>query len=339
MSVPALWAVREYFASAHIAMLTDMQPGKRRVQPKDILDGAGLIDEWLYYPAETSWRKGQSLSELSLLFMTLRRSHFDALVYLIRDRRLLSKWRDLIFFRLAGIRQFYGHRMLGGYPFRKEGMPLPIISHQTDQILSRLSISGIPTPMKGQGTVDIGISDQEKMAVDAWRNTLTDDGGRLWIGVGPGSRMPAKQWPLERYRTVIARLIEAYDIWPVIFGGPEDREAGNKLVNAWKRGYVAAGKLNVRQGVSALSRCAFYLGNDTGTMHMAVAAGISCVAIFSARDYPGIWYPYGNHHTIFRKTVDCEGCMLETCTVQGMKCMLSIGTKEVYRAAIGMLIV
>jgi heptosyltransferase-3 len=95
--------------------------------------------------------------------------------------------------------------------------------------------------------------------------------------------------------------------------------------------------LNVREGIAALQKCALFLGNDTGTMHMAVAAGIPCVAIFSSRDYPGNWYPYGNNHIVFRTPIDCEGCMLERCIERKMECILSIDEDQVYAAAQKML--
>jgi heptosyltransferase-3 len=337
VSVPALWAIRRHFADARITMLSDVQRQKHYAQPRDVLEGSGLIDDWIDYSAEMSWKKWRSAPGLMRLYKDLRLRRFEALIYVIRDRKLLLRQRDLLFFRLAGIRQFYGHHELKHCASGKAGFPLPSVPHQSDQIMKRLSKSGIPEPSARQGNMDIKISDSERKAADAWRRNLPDDGGRQWVAIGPGSKMPAKKWPVERFEMVVSRLIETHDVWPVIFGGTEDRPTGLKLVETWGRGYVAAGELGIRQGIVALERCALFLGNDTGTMHMAGAAGIPCTAIFSARDYPGLWYPYGNHHTVLRKAVDCEGCMLEICTDEGMKCLLSIQVADVYRATSNML--
>ncbi len=97
------------------------------------------------------------------------------------------------------------------------------------------------------------------------------------------------------------------------------------------------GRLGVRAGIAAMEGCGFYLGNDTGTMHMAVSAGIPCVAIFSARDYPGLWYPYGHGHIVLRRTVHCEGCMLEVCHKNGKNCLMSISVDEVLEACTKMI--
>jgi ADP-heptose:LPS heptosyltransferase len=65
---------------------------------------------------------------------------------------------------------------------------------------------------------------------------------------------------------------------------------------------------------------------------MAAAAGIRCVGVYSSRDYPGLWEPYGAGHTVFRTLVPCEGCMLEVCDMEHMKCILSIDVEQVLYA-------
>ena len=102
VAVPALWVVREAYPDAHITILTDEQPGKSRVQPRDILDGSGLIDDYIVYPV------GKPLAMARLLFR-LRVRKFDRLIYLIRTRDGSRRIRrDACFFRLAGMRKFIG---------------------------------------------------------------------------------------------------------------------------------------------------------------------------------------------------------------------------------------
>ncbi|GAB4369628.1 MAG: hypothetical protein Kow00128_16040 [Deltaproteobacteria bacterium] len=185
--------------------------------------------------------------------------------------------------------------------------------------------------------MDLNIGDKENENVDRWIDSLPVVEGSLWIAVGPGSKMPSKVWPIERYREVVGRLIHDYDVLPVVFGASSDRGLAEGLVSEWGRGYVAAGTLGVREGIAAMKRCCLYLGNDTGTMHMAVAAGIRCIAVFSARDYPGHWFPYGEGHVVFRTNPSCEGCMLEECVEHKNACLTAIGVDEVYDAAAGIL--
>jgi len=102
---------------------------------------------------------------------------------------------------------------------------------------------------------------------------------------------------------------------------------GPRIVN-W------AGSLSVLESAEALRRCTLYLGNDTGIMHLAAAVGTRCIAIFSARDHPGKWYPYGQGHVVIRKQIPCEGCYLTVCEEHRMACLMEINVEEVCQAVL-----
>jgi ADP-heptose:LPS heptosyltransferase len=335
VALPAFRAVRDNFPHAHITLLTDNQYGENRVQCKEILDGSGLVDEYIFYTCDDSFR-GKALRTMRMLalLMLLRRRRFDALIYLFptgADTPRLK--RDRLFFKGAGIKKIIG---MSGFVMKQQSLlrhPLPTVSHVSDQLLARIADSGLTVPCVGKNGSCLKVSAREKAAVNELRKSQMEDGGRTWIAIGPGSKMPAKVWPKERFRELMQRLIDQYDVWPVVFGGPDDAALGQELTSQWGRGYVAAGKLGVREGLAALERCALYIGNDTGTLHMAVAVGVKCIGLYSARDVPGLWYPYGEGHVVFRYTVPCEGCLKVACIENGMKCILSIRVDEVYAAA------
>ena len=329
VAVPALWAVRDNFPDAHITMMTDDHPGRGLVQSRDVLDGSGLIDDYILYPV------GNPRALISLLFH-LRTEKFDSLVYLIRAHEKIRRIRrDRLYFRLAGIHRHFGTRtsFYRSFPNRHQ-VPMAEVPRAADTFLSRLRRDGLTTPPSGKGRIDVNIGKREHEKVDVWLSGLPSDGKRRWYAVGLGSKMPCKIWPFERYLDVSRRLAERYDLWPVMFGGPGDREAGDRLVREAGRGYVAAGALGVRDSIAAMERCSFFLGNDTGTMHMAASCGLKCVVPFSSRAAPGEWNPYGEGHVVFRTPVSCEGCGLEVCETHGMKCILSISVEQVLAACI-----
>jgi heptosyltransferase-3 len=199
-------------------------------------------------------------------------------------------------------------------------------------LLARLTAAGIPTPPLDHGRADLALNSQDEQLFQAWRTTLAPDGGRQWISVGPGGKKPVNFWPIDRYEQLIRRLIDAYDVWPVIFGGNEDAANARRLVSAWGRGHIAAGTLGLRTSAVAMRHCAFHVGNDTGTLHLAAAAPIRCVGIFSAHAPPGQWSPYGPGHIVLRKSIECEGCRLFQCVERRMECIMSISVDEVFRA-------
>jgi lipopolysaccharide heptosyltransferase III len=89
------------------------------------------------------------------------------------------------------------------------------------------------------------------------------------------------------------------------------------------------GKLSPRESAAVLARAKLFLGHDSGPMHLAAAVGIPCVAVFSARNRPRMWFPWGSQHEVIYHRTDCWGCDLDTCIEQKKKCLTSILPAEV----------
>ena len=180
----------------------------------------------------------------------------------------------------------------------------------------------------------ISLTEDEHNAAKAWLGKQVPDEFSFahFVGFGAGSRCASKIWPEERFVEVGRCLIQERNIYPIVFGGPEDRELGERLIATWGRGANAAGEVSVRLSAAILANCTLYVGNDTGTMHLAAAVGTRCIVAMSALDWPGRWNPYGSGHIVFRSQVSCEGCRLDVCTEEGLRCLKNISVKEVASA-------
>lgn len=331
VALPAMWAVRKYFPGAYLALLNDQHAGSNYLPALRTLPDQGLFDEFVAYTADL---EGVPFWKTLGLIPHIRRRRFDTLVYLApRFRTGRQIWRDLTFFRLCGITRFIGHKGMTNFDKLAREKPLPYLDREADHLLSRLGRSGIPVPPPGQGCMDLLLTEAEMAMAGNWLTSHIDlNEGKILIGMGVGSKYPAKVWPRERFVEVGRHIIEQLGGTPIIFGGPEDRELGNSFINEWRAGANAAGELTVREAAAALSFCRLYVGNDSGPMHLAATVGTRCVGIFAARDFPGCWHPYGSHHVVLRKTVDCEGCMLSDCVKYDMACIKLINVKDVTRA-------
>ena len=332
VSLPAMWAVRRNFPNAHLALLCDRHPGKSYVLASDLLRGAGIFDEFLSYPVAAS---GEILrgSRMAVLLTAIRSRRFDTLVYLAPTNRKPEQIvRDRRFFSMAGISNFIGMHGFETLEPKRPGKTMMMVPRESELLLRRLTASGLTVDPKDVSCMDLGLGPADDAPFFKWRSQLAPDGGRVWIAVGPGSKMPAKRWPLLRFQELVADLITEFDIWPVVFGGEEDRVFGDWLLERWGRGYNAAGALGLRTAIAAIKRCTFYLGNDTGTMHMAAAVGVPCVVTFSSRERPGLWFPQGEGHRVFRSQIECEGCGLVECIERQNECLKRISTTEVLEA-------
>ncbi|HMO80146.1 MAG TPA: glycosyltransferase family 9 protein [Pyrinomonadaceae bacterium] len=314
VSLPAFWRIRDSFPDAHITLLTNFDPDDPRLlSPKDVLPESGLFDALMSYPpAERVLTSGP---EIIRFLFRLRRQRFDAVFYLPpRSRTAVQAVRDIRFFKLAGIRKVFGDRTLEArrLPIQSPPEASAVIS-ESEYLLECVS-EGIPE-LSRESKSELLITETERKAAFEWLASSVDlaENDLRLIAVAPGSKWESKIWNEKRYSEVVARLMERVNAFPVVFGGEEDREKGERLIAKWGRGANACGKLTVRQSAALIERCALYLGNDTGTMHLAAAVGTRCVAVFAAIDLEGRWYPIGEGHRIFRSTVECQHCHTPDC--------------------------
>ena len=154
------------------------------------------------------------------------------------------------------------------------------------------------------------------------------------FAIGPGSKMPSKKWPIENYSKIIDKIL-GFDknFSVIIIGGKEDSVEGDLITKSIgsKRLISLAGKTTIGESAAVLSKTEMYIGNDTGTMHLASAMDIKCLGIFASRANPGRWEPFGENNKILRKELDCSGCNLEICNNDN-QCLKDITVQEVFNA-------
>jgi heptosyltransferase-2 len=92
-----------------------------------------------------------------------------------------------------------------------------------------------------------------------------------------------------------------------------------------------AGKTSVRQLMSLIKRCNFFITNDSGPMHIAAAFRIPLVAVFGPTDHRTT-YPYCENSLIVRKEVACAPCLKRECPLDH-RCMKEVTAQEVIEAA------
>jgi heptosyltransferase III len=337
VSLPAFWAVRNAFPNARLTLLSNSSKADSKyVLAQSILPKEGLFDNWITYPGGQN--KVKLIQAFTKLFLEIRRGKFDALIYLMsRNRSKKSIERDKAFFKFAGIKNIIGTEyLLSNLLSYNQAKPLPKVESEVEFFLNCLK-SDVSSVGKSMPKPEMLLTVDEIKAADQWlKDNYNFDDEKTLIAVAPGSKWKSKIWSEERYFQVIRKLTEEKNVFPIVFGGKEDRETGERLIKRIGCGANAAGELNIRQAAAALAKCEFYLGNDTGTMHLAATVGTVCVGLFAAIDFDGRWYPYGENHRIIRKQVECEGCHSPVSLNQN-KCLKMIEVDEVYQTCIKVL--
>ncbi len=104
------------------------------------------------------------------------------------------------------------------------------------------------------------------------------------LAVGPTANWGGKQWPAERFAEMVQTLTGPGGILPgarvAIFGAAHEREAALPVLAAASDPLDLIGSADLLNVFALLRRCALFVGNDSGLMHMAAAAGTPTLGLF-----------------------------------------------------------
>jgi heptosyltransferase III len=114
--------------------------------------------------------------------------------------------------------------------------------------------------------------------------------GGPWLVLGPTANWEPKVWPAERF-VAVARALTApggalAGARIAILGGPgaAERAMAEPVLAALPGAVDLVGTLRLPEVAAVLRRAALYLGNDSGLMHLAGAAGAPVVGLFGQSD-------------------------------------------------------
>lgn len=206
-------------------------------------------------------------------------------------------------------------------------------------------------------------AEEEQKGVDFWRS-LGVDGGRVAF-LGLGASRSTKRWPAEHFAELARLLRDRMDMIPAFAVGPgEDEQAfAAKVLDEMRaRGlrsfllkstgqdkndsasvicgdFLHLEHLPLRTLACALRTVRFYVGNDSGPKHLALAAGVKTFTFFGPED-PVEWHPYSRqeHPVFFLEGLSCRAeddgrwCGIPICLKERHRCMVDIRPLDVIAA-------
>jgi ADP-heptose:LPS heptosyltransferase len=108
-----------------------------------------------------------------------------------------------------------------------------------------------------------------------------------WIGLGPTANWDRKVWPAERfvalYRALTAPGAPLEGARAAVLGGPGAQEramAAPVLAALGEDAVDLVGGLALPEVAAVLARCALFVGNDSGLMHLSAATGTPTLGLF-----------------------------------------------------------
>ncbi len=108
--------------------------------------------------------------------------------------------------------------------------------------------------------------------------------GTPYIGLAPTANWSGKLWPPGRFAALFHAIRNQAlgGARPVVFAGPgaAERAMAAPVLAALPDAIDLTGLLSLPEASACLSRCALFVGNDSGLMHLAAAAGAPTLGLF-----------------------------------------------------------
>ena len=326
IALPALHLVKRAFPAAERRLLTNFPVNVKAPPATAILEHTGLIDGYFRYASGS-----RSPFELMKLWWTIRRWRPDVLVYLAASRGVASAKRDERYFRLCGIRHLIGVSATEDLQQNRWQPEHGALEPEAERLARNIDSLG-DARIDAAESWDLHLTTEEKARADSALGVLAH---MPLFAVSVGTKMQAKDWGRDNWRALLRQLAAHYPGYALaLYGAHEEDAASEFACDGWRQaggGPVVnlCGKLTPRQSAAALRHARLFIGHDSGPSHLAAAVQTPCIAIFSARNKPRVWFPYGSQHRVIYHKVDCRGCGLETCIAQKKKCLTSITVEEV----------
>ena len=153
--------------------------------------------------------------------------------------------------------------------------------HSIDRIADQLAYAGIsevPEPSIAAPDIDL-----ERFGI---RSPF------VLICPGGAPHRPAKRWPAERFG-LLAKQLADYRLTPVLIGTEKESAELAKIDGMCPKARNLMGRTGFLDIAALAARSVLAIGNDTGPMHIAAAAGAPSIVLFSRESDPKKSAPRG----------------------------------------------
>ena len=304
VALPCFHLIARVFPNAERRLLTNFPVHAKAPASAAVLGDSGLVHGYMRYTVGT-----RNPLELLRLAAEIRRFRPDVLIYMTNIRPWQDVKRDRLFLRAAGVRRIVG---IGSEMEMKPVFDAATGMYESEAArLARLVAELGDANLADRASWDLVLSDAERQVAVEALGLLAD---RPLIVCGPGTKRQAKDWGQENWRALMEQLSGRYPGYGLVLVGAQEEYAGAD----YAAGQWVGPKLNLCGRLSP--------------REMAAAVGLPCVIAFSASTLPGTWFPHGDQHQVLYRHTSCLGCYLETCTVEGRRCLTAISAAEMAAA-------
>lgn len=320
-TIPAVHLLRKELPQAYLGWAVESAP-------HDLIKGHPEIDQFFIFPKkqiQQAIKKGDFREAKHLLneFSTeLKAECFEIAI----DMQNLFKSGVATLLSGAKTRIGYGLSREGSKFFLTHQITPPFKSHQMMQfvdwqleLVKRLGVAGGPAQFV------LPDYNPEEVAVNQFlkEHRITGD----YFCLAPGTSWPNKSWTSKGMAGLADRLSQYGKV--VIIGSKLDRKIAAQVLEQSKSNPIdTIGQFNLRELAVLLGKARFYIGGDTGPMHLAVAVGTQVFAWFGPTS-PAVHGPYQEEAVVFNLKLHCQPCNKRKC--DSKECLRDLDLETVWR--------
>jgi ADP-heptose:LPS heptosyltransferase len=156
-------------------------------------------------------------------------------------------------------------------------------------------------------------------------------GSTRYVVLHPGTSVPARAWPPERFAEAATALRTAG--WPVVVTGSPAEADLTVAVTANTDALDLGGRTDFAQLAAVLAGAVAVVVGNTGPAHLAAAVGAPVVSLFAPTVPAARWAPYGVPCVLLGdQQAPCRDTRATRCPVPGHPCLASVTAADVLRA-------
>ncbi|MCW2767992.1 MAG: glycosyl transferase, family 9 [Nocardioides sp.] len=157
---------------------------------------------------------------------------------------------------------------------------------------------------------------------------------RPYVLLHPGTSVPARAWPAERFRET-CRLLAAAGHRVVVTGAPDETDLTAYV--AGDHGIDRGAGTSLAELARTLAGADAVVVGNTGPAHLAAAVGAPVVSLFAPTVPAARWAPYGVPSVLLGdQHAPCRGSRATTCPVSGHPCLASVTPEDVVAAVLAL---
>jgi heptosyltransferase-2 len=159
-----------------------------------------------------------------------------------------------------------------------------------------------------------------------------------WVVMAPGAKWPTKQWPKDSFADLAKRLDRELGYRTVLVGGPGEIPVCREMAGQFPARVISlAGQTDVPVLAAVLSQAPLLVCNDSGPMHLGVAAGTRVLAFFGPTVPEFGFAPKPSERVrVLARDLPCRPCSLHgtlRCPLGHHACMKKIATEEAFQVS------